>query len=136
MFACKLEVDYVAGQLGLDLAQVGPPCGGARRHVDQPATRLVDGDRQAGARELAAAWISFFRLLRQRPRDDRVERLRQLGAVPTGRGGSSSRCANTTAISDRARRRVADQTLVEHARERVDVGPPVDVAPAICSGAT
>ena len=38
-----LEVDHLAGQLGLDTAQLGPAGGRAGRDVRQHAARLVDG---------------------------------------------------------------------------------------------
>ncbi len=78
LLARELEVDHLAGQLGLDLAQVAPAGGGTGGDVDEPAARLVDRDRERRPGELAAARVALLWLLRQRSRDHGVERGRQL----------------------------------------------------------
>ena len=128
LLARQLEVDHLAGQLGLDLAQVAPAGGGTGGDVDEPAARLVDRDRERRPGELSAARVALLRLLRQRPGDHGVERGRQLGPL----------CARRRRLRFEVRehdrevrvtpeRRLPDETLVEHAAERVDVRPPVDL---------
>ena len=100
----ELEVDHLAGQLGLDLAQVAPPAAAREATSTERAARLVDSDRERGSGELTAARVALLRLLRQRPGDHRVERAPAAPAVVrSGAGGSASRCANTTAISESRR---------------------------------
>ena len=55
LLAHELQVDHLAGELGLDLAQVAPAGGGTRGDVGEQAARLVDRDRQRRPGELAAA---------------------------------------------------------------------------------
>ena len=45
LLARQLEVDHLAGQLGLDLGQVAPAGGGTGGDIDERAARFVDRDR-------------------------------------------------------------------------------------------
>ena len=106
------------------------PGGGTGGDVDEPAARLVDRDRERRPGELAAARVALLRLLRQRPRDHGVERGRQL-RPPCAR---RRRLRFEVREHDREvrvtpERRLPDEALVEHAAERVDVRPPVDLLP-------
>ena len=129
--ACSLsglEVHHLARQLRLDLAQVAPAGGGAGGDVDEPSARLVHRDRKRGPSELSAARVALLRLLRQRPRDHRIERCRQLGPLFAER----RRFRLEVREYDRefrvaSKRRLSDETLVEHAAERVHVCPSVDL---------
>ena len=92
------------------------------------AARLVDRDRERRPGELAAARVALLRLLRQRPGDHGVERRRQLRPLRARR----RRLRFEVREHDRElrvapERRLPDEALVEHAAERVDVRPPVDL---------
>ena len=67
LLAHDLEVGHLAGQLGLDFAQVAPPAGGTRGDIDEYAARLVDHDREPRPGELSAARVALPWILRQRP---------------------------------------------------------------------
>ena len=128
LLAHELEVDHLAGQLGLDLAQVAPAGGGTGGDIDEQAARLVDRDRERRPGELSAARVALLWILRQRPGDHGVERGRQLRPLCARR----RRFRFEVREHDRdvrvaPKRRLPDETLVEHAAERVDVRPPVDL---------
>ena len=55
LLARVLEVDHLAGQLGLDTAQLGPAGGRAGRDVRQHAARLVDGHGERRPHDRLAA---------------------------------------------------------------------------------
>ena len=128
LLARELEVDHLAGQLGLDLAEVAPAGGCPGSDVEELAARLVDRDRERRPGELATTRVALLRLLRQRPGDHTVERGRQLGPL----------CARRRRLRVEVReddcdlrvtpeRRLPDEALVEHAAERVDVRAAVDL---------
>ena len=130
LLAHQLEVDHLACQLGLDLALVAPAGGGTGGDVHERAARFVDRDRERRPGELTAACVALLRLLRQCPGDHRVEGRRQLRPL----------CARRRRLRLEVReydrdlrvapeRRLPDETLVEHAAERVDVRAPVDLLP-------
>ena len=128
LLAHELEIDHLACQLGLDLAQVAPAGRGTGGDVDEQPARLVDRDRERCPRELPAARVALLRVLRQRLGDHGVERRRQLGPLSARRG----RLRFEVREHDRdvrvaPERRLPDETLVEQAAERVDVRPPIDV---------
>ena len=130
LLAHVLKVDHLARQLGLDLAQVAPAGGRTGGDVDEPATRLVDRDRERRPGELAASRVALLGLLRQRPGDHGVERGRQLR--PPGARRRRLRLEvreHHGELRVTPERRLPDETLVEHAAERVDVRPPVDLLP-------
>src|SRR5205823_5802732 len=85
LLAHQLEVDHLACQLGLDLAQVAPAGGSTGGDVDEHAARLVDRNRERSPGELAAARVALLRLLRQRLGDHAVERGRQLRTLEARR---------------------------------------------------
>ena len=138
LLAYELEVDHLAGQLGLDLAQVAPARGGTRGDVDESPARLVDRDRERRPGELSAGRVALVRLLGQRPGYHAVERGRQLwpllrlapaipprGARTPLRGPSHAGMAPARGDTRRARSQASR-------RLRARRSPP----PAICSGAT
>ena len=128
LLARELEVDHLACQLGLDLAQVAPAGRGTRRDVDEQPTRLVDRDRERCSRELPTARVALLRVLRQRLGDHRVERRRQLGPLSARRGRLRFQVReHDRDVRVAPERRLPDETLVEQAAERVDVRPPIDV---------
>ena len=118
LLARHLQIDDLAGQLGLDLAQVAPARSGAGGDVDEPAARVVDGDRERRSRQLATTRVALLRVLGKRRRDDRVECGRQLRSLLARR----RRLAFEVREHDRdvgvaPERRLPDETLVEHATE-------------------
>ena len=130
LLAGDLQVDHLAGELRLDVAQVAPAGSSAGGDVDQPAARLVDRDRERGASELPAGRVAPLRLLRQSPGDHRVERRRQLRPLFVERRGFRLEVReDDRQLRVAPKRRLPDEALVEHAAERVDVRPAVDVVP-------
>ena len=128
LLAHELEVDHLAGQLGLDLALVAPATGGTGGDIDEQAVRLVDRDRERRPGELSAARVAPLWLLRQRPRDHGVERRRQLRPPCARRRRFSFEVReHDRHVRVTPKRWLPDETLVEHAAERVDVRPPVDL---------
>ena len=130
MLARELEVDHLARQLGLDLAQVAPAGGSTGGNIDERAARLVDRDRERRSGELAAARVALLLLLGERSGDHAVECRRQLRPP----GARRRRLRLEVREHDREvrvtpERRLPDKALVEHAAERVDVRPPVDLLP-------
>ena len=128
LLAYELEVDHLAGQLGLDLAQVAPAGGGTGGDVDEQPARLVDRDRERRPGELPAARVALLRVLRQRP-GDHARR-----APPAAPAAGARRRGLRLEVREHDRevrvtpeRRLPDEALVQHAAERVDVRPPVDL---------
>ena len=74
LLARELEVDHLAGQLRLDLAEVAPAGGSSGGDVDEHAARLVHCDRERRSGELSAARVALLRLLGQCSGDHAVER--------------------------------------------------------------
>ena len=129
LLARQLEVDHLAGQLGLDLAQVAPAGGGTRGDVDEhggsprrprpraPPGRTLGSSRSARSGSFASA----------------------LAITASSAAGNSGRCAlgagrlrfevreHDREVRVTPKRRLPDETLVEHAAERVDVRTPVDL---------
>ena len=123
-----LKADHLAGQLGLDLGQVAPAGGGTGGDVDEAAARLVDRHRERRSGELAAVRVPLGRFLRQRPRDHGVERSWQLRPRSARRRRLRFEvCEHDRELRVTPERRLPDETLVEHAAERVHVRAPVDL---------
>jgi hypothetical protein len=122
------EVDHLACQLGLDLAHVAPAGRGTGGEIDECAARLVGGDLERRPRELAAARVALLRVLGQRRGEHGVEGGRQLRSpCARGRRLRFEVCERHGEGRVTAKRGLPDETLVEHAAERVDVRPPVDL---------
>ena len=123
-----LEVDHLARQLRLDVTQVALACGGTRGDLGEHAARLVDRDRERRPGELTAARVALLRLLRHCPGDHCVERRRQLRPL---RARRRRLCLEVREhhrdVRVTPKRRLPDEALVEHAAERVDIRPPVDL---------
>jgi hypothetical protein len=123
-----LEVDDLASQLALQLAQVASACCGARGNFDEPPAGLVDGDRERRLGELSTARIAPVRILVECPGDHGVHCSWQVW--PFGRRNRRI-CFEVREHDGEIRitmeRRPPDEAFVEHAAERVDVGSPVDL---------
>jgi hypothetical protein len=124
----QLEINHLPGQLGLDLAQVAPAGGDPGGDIDEQAARHVDRDRQSGPGELSAARVALLWILRQPPGDHRIERRWQLGSqCARHRRFCFEVCEHHCEVRVAPERRLPDETLKEHAGERVDIRPPVDL---------
>ena len=128
LLARRLEVDDPAGEVGLDVAQVAAAGRGTGGDVRDQAARLVDRNRERRPGQLTGGRVAPLRLLRQRLRDNGVERRRQLGPLCARR----RRVRVEVGEHDREvgvvpEGRLTDEALVEHAAEGVDVRPPVNL---------
>ena len=127
LLAHELELAHLAGELGLGRGQTAPAGGCARGGVREQTARLVDGDGKGCPRELPAGRETPLRLLRQRFPDDRVEPGRHLGTLRArGRRLRLEVREHDRELGVAPERRLADETFVEQAAQRVDVGPTVD----------
>ena len=128
LLARELEVDHLAGQLGLHLAQVAPAGGGTRGDIDEHAAGLIDGDRERRLGELSAARVASLWILRQRPGNHGVERGRQLRSPCARRWRFRFEVGEHDGeVRVPPKRRLSDETLVEHAAQGVHVRSPVDL---------
>ena len=99
------------------------PSGRLGTYEPERLTRLVD--------ESAAARLAVRRVLRHRARKHVVDGGGEPGRRSLARGGSSSRCAYTTATSEApVNGQRAGERLEEEAAERVDVGTSVHLVAA------
>ncbi len=121
------RLEHTVGQLLLQLAQVASTGGCSARDVANSAGGLVQGRRQGGLGEFPASGVALLGPLRESLRErgvqgpqigtPRAERRRFL--VQLREDGSHLRCP--------PERRMSGHALVQHAGQRVDVGPTVDV---------
>ena len=96
--------------------------------IDEQPALLVHRDRERRPGELSAAQVALLWILRQRPRDHRVERDRQLGPLCARRRRLRFEVGeNDRDVRVAPKRRLPDEALVEHAAERVDIRSPVDL---------